>query len=72
MCRAPIWNTFNTRSGAPPTESANVPCAHLEHFQHQIRRTADGVGQCNCAPSRIRTCDTRFRKPMLYPLSYEG
>src|SRR6185312_11746031 len=24
------------------------------------------------APSRIRTCDTRFRKPMLYPLSYEG
>src|SRR3954453_3748912 len=20
----------------------------------------------------IRTCDTRFRKPMLYPLSYEG
>jgi hypothetical protein len=25
-----------------------------------------------CAPGRIRTCDTRFRKPMLYPLSYEG
>ncbi len=24
------------------------------------------------APGRIRTCDTRFRKPMLYPLSYEG
>ncbi len=24
------------------------------------------------APSRIRTYDTRFRKPMLYPLSYEG
>ncbi len=22
------------------------------------------------APGRIRTCDTRFRKPMLYPLSY--
>ena len=20
----------------------------------------------------IRTCDTRFRKPLLYPLSYEG
>lgn len=26
---------------------------------------------CN-APGRIRTCDHRFRKPMLYPLSYEG
>jgi hypothetical protein len=24
------------------------------------------------ALDRIRTCDTRFRKPMLYPLSYEG
>ena len=24
------------------------------------------------APGRIRTCDTRFRKPMLYPLSYGG
>ena len=24
------------------------------------------------APGRIRTCDTRFRKPLLYPLSYEG
>ena len=21
-------------------------------------------------PSKIRTCDTRFRKPLLYPLSY--
>jgi hypothetical protein len=26
----------------------------------------------DCALGRIRTCDTRFRKPMLYPLSYEG
>jgi hypothetical protein len=25
-----------------------------------------------CAPGRIRTCDHRFRKPMLYPLSYGG
>ena len=24
------------------------------------------------APGMIRTCDTRFRKPMLYPLSYGG
>jgi hypothetical protein len=28
--------------------------------------------QRNCAPGRNRTCDTRFRKPLLYPLSYEG
>ena len=24
------------------------------------------------ALGRIRTCDTGFRKPVLYPLSYEG
>lgn len=23
-------------------------------------------------PGRTRTCDTRFRKPLLYPLSYRG
>jgi hypothetical protein len=26
----------------------------------------------DCAPGRIRTCDARFRKPTLYPLSYGG
>ena len=25
-----------------------------------------------CALGRNRTCDLRFRKPTLYPLSYEG
>ncbi len=33
------------------------------------RRGPDGFSG---APGRIRTCDTRFRKPVLYPLSYEG
>src|SRR5262245_46300657 len=28
--------------------------------------------QRESAPGRNRTCDTRFRKPLLYPLSYEG
>jgi len=34
------------------------------------------LGHLTCgnvgAPGRIRTCGTRFRKPLLYPLSYEG
>ena len=30
------------------------------------------VGVMCCAPGRIRTCDTRFRRAVLYPLSYEG
>ncbi len=32
----------------------------------QVLRVLDG------APDRTRTCDTRFRKPLLYPLSYRG
>jgi integrase len=28
--------------------------------------------QSHSAPGRIRTCDTRFRRAVLYPLSYEG
>ena len=27
-------------------------------------------GLLQCGPGRIRTCDARFRKPTLYPLSY--
>jgi site-specific DNA recombinase len=36
-----------------------------------VRRRSTGSHVVG-APGRIRTCDTRFRKPMLYPLSYEG
>jgi hypothetical protein len=32
----------------------------------------DETAPARGAPSRIRTCDARFRKPTLYPLSYEG
>jgi hypothetical protein len=32
------------------------------------REPIAGVGS---TPGRIRTCDRRFRKPLLYPLSYE-
>ena len=35
------------------------------------RKTASDLLFCS-APGRIRTCDARFRKPTLYPLSYEG
>src|SRR5581483_5418610 len=35
------------------------------------RSNADCAG-VSSAPGRIRTCDARFRKPLLYPLSYEG
>ncbi len=34
--------------------------------------TATTVAHVLRAPGRIRTCDTRFRRAVLYPLSYEG
>jgi site-specific DNA recombinase len=33
---------------------------------------SDGVSLVLCGPGRIRTCDTRFRRAVLYPLSYEA
>ncbi len=31
-----------------------------------------GTARWWSAPGRIRTCDTGFRRAVLYPLSYEG
>jgi hypothetical protein len=31
-----------------------------------------GLRVCGGAPGQIRTADTRFRRAVLYPLSYEG
>ena len=39
--------------------------AHISlHTNHEFKRLGDG------GPDRNRTCDTWFRKPLLYPLSY--
>jgi hypothetical protein len=44
---------------------------------HRKRSSTDDLLWCakenrSGAPGRIRTCGTWFRKPLLYPLSYEG
>jgi hypothetical protein len=49
---------------SPRRRSSNFPVETPEHPSHEAKR----IG----APSRIRTYDTRFRKPLLYPLSYGG
>jgi hypothetical protein len=52
-------------------EAVEVVGAQLaQRHAADVRRPAE-LGFC-CAPGRIRTCDTRFRKPLLSPLSYEG
>jgi hypothetical protein len=52
----------------PVGESPPLPqdIEKMPKFVHQCVSTAPG------APGRTRTCDTRFRKPLLYPLSYGG
>ena len=60
------WSTA-VKSSA--TMSLHARCARAglhPSRSHQRRRSRPG------APGRIRTCDARFRKPTLYPLSYEG
>ena len=37
--------------------------------ERSVRRR-EAVAQQDGDPGRTRTCDTRFRKPVLYPLSY--
>jgi uncharacterized protein YjbJ (UPF0337 family) len=40
----------------------------------KLHESCTGSYQCwsDGAPGRIRTCDTGFRRAVLYPLSYEG
>ena len=51
--------------GTAPCWTTNVIC---KTARQPLCQKDGGHG----APGRIRTCDTRFRKPLLYPLSYEG
>ena len=53
----------------PPTCGLEVRCSI--RLSYASPRPAESTGSLH-APGRIRTCDLRFRKPLLYPLSYEG
>jgi hypothetical protein len=59
ICQAGYQSSCNQGAGSWP-HRAGVPRA--------VFWTTVWVG----APGRNRTCDSRFRKPLLYPLSYEG
>ena len=73
-----------TGERAPPVwhRTSRGPCPrNVRAFPLQIRHDRAGATEppgepgvpiLFCAPGRIRTCDTRFRKPLLSPLSYEG
>ena len=49
-----------------------IPPPDVALAQHVLPAPAGHVGTSHSAPGRIRTCDTGFRRAVLYPLSYEG
>jgi hypothetical protein len=61
---AACWKVLRPVRGLNPAEIIELPQQTAKQCSGQVKR----IG----APSRIRTYDTRFRKPLLYPLSYGG
>ena len=63
-----------------PTSATKPPADHPAQPAKQQTAEPTNVGSAvrdvlrhhMSAPGRIRTCDPRFRKPLLYPLSYGG
>src|SRR5205823_2997880 len=65
-----------------PPLGSTPPAARYQTWPHERETSPITRRRCvtrqaepnisDCAPGRNRTCDTRFRKPLLYPLSYEG
>lgn len=58
----------------PPEPAAEPPPASNQTSTRPVagRATTEKVAHDVGALGRIRTCDTRFRRAVLYPLSYEG
>jgi hypothetical protein len=46
--------------------------SRVTHQPEPMCHASGGTKHAGGALGRNRTCDTRFRKPVLYPLSYEG
>ena len=62
-----------TPASAPESRRQNVgSLADSEGVAAERRNTKRPVHSQSGAPGWNRTSDTRFRKPVLYPLSYEG
>jgi hypothetical protein len=61
------------RLGRPlPTICPLTPWSRLQPLRAWVLRRPSDLRKRRGAPGRIRTGGTRFRKPLLYPLSYGG
>ncbi len=62
-----VWMLFLLKMSGP-----NLARTKIQQTT-SIKRIGNKPRYCgllHCGPGRIRTCDARFRKPTLYPLSY--
>jgi hypothetical protein len=64
-----MFDAMRTTRG-PDTRNARTDCRPSQRTQRWKPLGSNGC--MVSALGKIRTCDTRFRKPVLYPLSYEG
>ncbi len=72
ICSMTIWMMWPEDSIRPALDSLRTGCGPGERRAWKApRRSPLDLHRC-CALGRIRTCDTRFRRAVLYPLSYEG
>ncbi len=72
---APVQLILRGHLAQLPTSARGGMCAICVLRGRRPSRPLDGRASDQmflCAPGRIRTCDTRFRRAVLYPLSYEG
>ncbi len=71
----PVWTGFRRNRWRHGTQTIGygLIAARIGYRRDQNKKpqTFVAYGFPN-TPGRIRTCDHRFRKPVLYPLSYEG
>ena len=59
-------------TSSPRTRTLTRLCSYTPVNSKQARRFRVWPAVISGAPEQIRTADTRFRRAVLYPLSYEG
>src|SRR5262245_2272901 len=67
------WPCIGLATIVAPPNDGSKHSEEADRNDYSDRRTSERVQKrATNTPDRIRTCDPRFRKPVLYPLSYRG
>ncbi len=71
-CSATLMYLMNATVTNQPKSLGHLSRSSATHQPKAFGDASPELAQSGRAPGRTRTSDTRFRKPLLYPLSYEG